>query len=257
MHAPLELPGFQQFQSAFAARLRDPQRAPLPVGAPERRMRAYEELVFNNLMSFLDPCFPVARSLLGATAWCDLGHRFLADHRCRSPLFRDIPGEFLGWVAERLDGWFPDRPFLGELMHYEWLELTLEVAADSPAEAIDPAGDLLSGEPAWNPLTRIAGYRFPVHRIGPDFQPVEPESIPCCYLLYRDAEARVRFVQLTPVSARMAELLGQGGLSGRAVCEQVAAEIGLPADEALLHNGLAQLEAFRAIGVVQGTRIGE
>jgi hypothetical protein len=52
---------FQDFQMAFAARLRDPRANPRPAGVPPRRMRAYEELLYNNIESFVGACFPISK----------------------------------------------------------------------------------------------------------------------------------------------------------------------------------------------------
>ena len=47
------LPAFQQYQYAFTAHIRDPRRNPRPAGVPARRMRVYNQLLYNNLESFL------------------------------------------------------------------------------------------------------------------------------------------------------------------------------------------------------------
>ena len=54
---------FQAFQQAFARHLRDPRHAPRPAGVPARRMAVYTELLFNNICSFVDTCFPVCRAI--------------------------------------------------------------------------------------------------------------------------------------------------------------------------------------------------
>ncbi len=83
---PSEPMSFTEYQSAFAARIRDPRAAPRPPGAPDRRMRVYEELLYNNLEGFLLAGYPIARQLLGARAWKQTVRRFFAEHRCHSPL---------------------------------------------------------------------------------------------------------------------------------------------------------------------------
>lgn len=245
----------QDFQSAFATRLRNPISAELPEGVPSRRMRAYEELVFNNLMGFLNPCFPVAKSIIGEARWQQMGRRFFIEHQCQSPLFRDIPGEFLGWLQSNAGELVAAYPFLTELMHYEWLELAVEIAPDAPLDQINPSGDLLNQEPVWNPAARTSCYSYPVHCIGPDLQPAEPDPTPSCFLLVRQPQGRIEFTQLTPISARLAEWLEQGGRTGVEVLEGLAAELGLAVDQGWLEAGTAQLEGFRASGAVLGTSL--
>ena len=90
---------FQAFQAAFAARLRDPRAAPRPAGVPARRMRVYQEMLFNNICGFLDRCFPVARQLLGEPRWRRLQRRFYRDWPLHTPWFHEIPREFVGFLA--------------------------------------------------------------------------------------------------------------------------------------------------------------
>ena len=255
---PPEPMPFSDYQAAFAARIRDPGGAPLPPGAPARRMRVYQELLFNNLEGFLLACYPVSRELLGARAWKRTLRRFFQEHRCHSPLFRDIPRAFLDWMREHGQALFPAWPFLGELLHYEWLELAVSIAPDAvEAAAVDPAGDLLAGRPALAPGTRLACYRYPVHRIGRRHKPAAPDPQAHCYLLYRDAEDTVRFIHLNPLSARLLELLrgeGEGRQpTGREALVRLAGETGGDADERFIHFGGELLRDLREQGALLGT----
>ncbi len=246
---------FRSFQAGFAARIRDPQGAPLPAQVPERRMRAYEELVFNNIEGFLLSCYPITRKLLDDTKWHEIVRRFVIEHRCASPLFREIPKEFLDWLDGKFEELFPSMPFLQEFMHYEWLELAVTVISDEvDCKQIDAAGDCLDGVPLLNPAAQLACYHFPVHQIGPDFQPQQRDEQISCYLLYRDVADQVQFIQLNPVTARLLELLQQQEISGREALLQIAHEINSPEPEALIAAGGEQIEQLRQAGVILGTR---
>lgn len=224
---------FTDYQATFAARIRDPQGAPRPAGVPEKRMRVYEALLFNNLENFLLACYPVTRQILGARTWRQTLRRFFSTHRCHSPLFRDIPKAFLDWMQQRGAALFPKRPFLAEFMHYEWLELAVSVSPEEadPA-AIDADGDLLLGRPALHPSARLACYRYPVHRIGPAWQPDSAQAaMPRhCYLLFRaqgdelDGPDDVRFILLNPLAARLLQRLLEQPLGGRQALTHLFAE---------------------------------
>ncbi len=250
-----ESAGFQQFQASFAARIRDPQRAPLPPQVPERRMRAYEELVFNNIQGFLLACFPISRKLIDDTQWERTVRRFVSEYRCLSPLFRDIPKEFLDWLGDKFDELLPGLPFLQEFMHYEWLELAVTITPDEvDPRQVDVDGDYLSAQPLLNPSAQLACYNYPVHLIGPGFQPQQPDGQIHCYLLYRDDEDRVQFILLNPVTARLVELLQQQEISGRDALLQIAADINHDAPAVLVEMGRTQLQKLHEAGVLLGTR---
>lgn len=244
---------FTEYQAAFAARLRDPKNARLPPGASARRMRAYEELLFNNLEGFLNAAYPVTLQLLGKRAWKNTVRRFFVAHRCHSPLFRDIPKAFLDWMNDAAEALFPELPFLAEFMHYEWLELAVSIAPEEVDPArIDPEGDLLAGRPALDPSARLACYRYPVHRIGPDFKPTEPSEAFNCYLLFRDATDTVRFIALNPLSARLLAMIRDHQPSGREALAHLAGQTAPEHYETYIAAGGALLADLRTQGALIG-----
>lgn len=199
---------FQAVQYGFAAYIRDPVHHPVPTGVATERMAMYRELFFNNIENFLATGFPVLKSLLEPGQWLALVQGFFARHRNHTPLFVGIPEEFLDYLARERSPSPQDPPFLLELAHYEWVELVLEVAEHEPP-ALDPA--LLQ-----NPGSRIVRlselawpliYRFPVHKLGPHYQPAEPPPDPTCLLVYRNREDRIKFLEVNPVTYRLLERL--------------------------------------------------
>jgi hypothetical protein len=248
-------PGFIQQQYAFAAHIRAPDSMAAPPGIEDRRMAIYRELFYNNIESFLCNSFPVLRELTQDDAWHALVRDFYATHRCHSPLFLEIPHEFLGYL-ERERGEQPeDPPFLRELAHYEWVELALSVADTPPPGGVDAHGDLLARLPIPSPLAWPLSYRYPVHRISPDFQPHEPGEQPTYLLVYRGGDDEVSFLELNPVSARLFALLQEGAVgSGRETLERIAQELNHPEPGAVIDGGRAILEEWRKRDIVLGTR---
>ncbi|MEW6165480.1 MAG: putative DNA-binding domain-containing protein [Pseudomonadota bacterium] len=239
---------FQEFQLDFGRHLRDPRAAARPAGVPRRRMAIYHELLFNNLTGFLDACYPVTRSVLGEARWRRLDRAFFREARCRTPYFREIPREFLEWLAASE---IKLPPWLRELAHYEWVELALDVM-EAHAPDHDPAGDLLAGVPVPAPALLNLAYAWPVHRIGPTWRPRKPRLTHL--LVYRDADDAVRFIELNPVAARLVALLQEGARTGRDACLDVAREIGHADAEAILWHGAVLLEELRTAGAMLGSR---
>lgn len=260
---------FQQLQYAFTAHLRDPEAAPGPAGIEERRLRIYRELFYNNVEGFLANAFPVIRQLLADADWHRLVRAFYAGHQCRDPLFNGIAEEFVRYLQEERGAPPGDPPFLPELAHYEWVELALSIAEDEPSpvlgaadaasrlgegEQTDPNGDLLAAPPCVSPLAWTLGYDYPVHRIGPQFQPTEPGSEATWLVVYRNRQDEVRFLEINAVTARLLALAAeQPRASGRELIATIAAELGVAA-ETLITPGLAMLQGLRERDVIVGTR---
>lgn len=250
-----ETPAFQRKQLAFAAHIRDPEGCPPPTGVEDRRMAVYRELFFNNLNSLLGKTFPVLRSILGDRKWRALVRDFMVQHRAQTPYFLEIPRELVGFLAGRPAD--TAVPFLAELAHYEWAELALSVSAeyDDPAH-VDPQGDLVAGVPAKSALAWPFAYRYPVHRLSKDFQPVEPGAQPTCLVIYRKADDEIAFLELSAVTAALLDRIGDnaGSRTGRELLLALAEDIGYGDPDALVEHGRKAMEELRAAGILLGAR---
>lgn len=244
---------FQQRQLALAHYLRAPEGVPAPPQLESRRLKIYSELLYNNLEGFIASGFPVLRSLYGERDWHALIGDFFARHRCHTPYFLKISEEFLAYLDEERGAQAGDPPFLAELAHYEWVELALSVSDEVLEGEVDADGDLLDGVPLLSPQAWPLAYRYPVHRLGPDFQATEPPEAPTFLCVYRDAEDQVKFMAVNPLTARLLELIqDKRGLSGRAVLRQVAGEMGLAFDQSLELAGHRTLQGLRERGILAG-----
>lgn len=242
--------GFQTFQRAFGRHLRDPKHTPRPAGVPARRMAIYNELLFNNLCGFLDPCFPVCRALLGERRWRRLCRTFYRDWPSHTPWFREIPREFArylaaGEVAQRLPAW------LAELAHYEWAELAVDIM-DCPMPAHDPAGDLMQAPIVLNPALLNLAYDWPVHRIGPGYRP--RKAVATHLVVYRDGDDQVQFTEINPVTSHLLARLAEQPQTGTAACRAIAEALRHPSPERLLAHGAALLDDLRRQGIILGVK---
>ena len=243
-------------QDAFSAHIRDPERHPPPPGIDPARMKIYRELFFNNISRLLAGNFPVIRRIRGE-AWPAMVRDFYRDHACRTPLFPEIPREFLRWI-ESGSG---HEPWLAELAHYEWIELALQISQvrlddidhDRLDASSDPASALLEGRPLLSPLAWPLAYTWPVQRIGPGFLPEAPPAAPTLLLLHRGDDGRVHFHLPSPLAWRLLQRLDEAPqLSGHAQLQALAAEAGTSADAAFLQQGVDMLLRWHHEGIVPG-----
>ncbi|MDO8861200.1 putative DNA-binding domain-containing protein [Haliea sp. E1-2-M8] len=235
-------------QLALAGYLRNPGSVPPPAGIEPRRLKIYQDLIYNNIEGFISNGFPVLRSLYSDRDWHILVRQFIDGHRCRTPYFLEISQEFLRFLLERHQPGPEDPPFIAELAHYEWVELALSVA-DGDLPPGSEEGDPLRVVVRLSPLAWVLAYRFPVHRIGADFRPPEPGE-PVYLVVYRDREDVVRFMALNAASARLLELARDNETgTGADLLQQLAAELGMDR-EAVLGFGGAQLADFASRAVI-------
>jgi uncharacterized protein len=251
---PAEQP-FMEIQRAIAAHIRDPLGRPCPAHVEERRMAIYRDLVFNNVASLLAANFPVTRQILDDDHWADLIRGFFVHHRCTTPLFHELAQEFLAYLQDDRAGDPQDPAFLLELAHYEWVEMALDIAEDTPLPApTDPNGELLAGCPAVSPLAWSLCYRFPVHCIGPGHLPEVPPVEPTRLVVYRNRQGQVEFMEVNVVTQRLLELLQEDrATTGLAALTRIAAELCHPRPDQVIAAGRQLLADLRGREVVLGT----
>lgn len=218
-------------------------------------MAIYRDLFFNNLSSLLSQGFPVLYSCLGETRWRRLVRAFMAEHRAHTPLFPQLGRELVDFLADRRTDSPDDPPFMLELAHYEWVEAALLFSDDETGPALaDPNGNLLSGRPLVSPLAWNLSYRFPVHEIGPGFQPESPGSEPTHLVVYRNRQDAVEFLKINAVTQRLLQLLKERqDRTGQQVLEQIAQELRHPSPDQVIQFGASLLEDLRSRQVILGT----
>ena len=249
------LPGYRATQFDFAAYIRHPDRNVPPAGVPLRRMNVYANLVYENIENFLAGTFRVARRILSDAQWDAMVRDFIHRHVSGSPYFRQIPEEFLAYLETERD--VPgDPPFLLELCHFEWVAFALNLSdaelfgmpsGESSEEGAE-ATSVLDLPLALSPVAMPLRYRFPVHRIGSDFQPATPPEEATWLIGYRDETERVRIMSSNEVTVRLLQILGDAP-SARHALKQVAAELGRDA-ERIIEFGADILQRLTTLGIV-------
>ena len=243
---------FKQTQRAFVGAIRDPQNQVTPADVEERRMTVYRELIYNNIEDFLANTFPVLKEILGEEAWHKLVREYLIEHRATTPLFMQMPKEFLVYLQQEREQSENDYPFMLELAHYEWTELELAVSDEKiSTQGIDPNGDLLTGRVSISPLCKILGYQYPVHRIGVTHIPNEPE--PSFLIIFRDRKDNVEFIELNQVTASLLNRIKNGPQTTREILLSIAGELNHPDPDKIVEFGIALLEDLHKRGVILGT----
>ena len=189
----------RQFQIVYGRYLRNPNKTALPESIPPRRSEIYESLLFNNICGFINNCFPVSRSLFEPAKWNRISRSFFEEWRCTTPIFSQIPYEFVRYISERPIG-ETLVPWLSELLHYEWVEL--EVDLD---EAVFDKAALESKGLNINPTAKLLAYQWPVHKIASDYQPDEMQQV--CLVVYRDVDAKVRFTEVNATTLMLLQAI--------------------------------------------------
>lgn len=246
---------FKALQKQFAGHIRNPE-VPIIPGIEDRRMKIYRDLFFNNVEGFTSTAFPVAKSLMGEVWWQQAVKDFLKDYRCESPYFNTISSEFLTYISEIRTPQDSEPAYLRELMHYEWVELALDISEGNPLlERQGLSEDLMNGHPVLSSVAWSLSYEYPVHQIGKAYQPTEKPEQPTWLMVYRNADEEVQFMELNAITAHLIHLLTQDDtLSGQDAILLLAEQLNYEEPAQLIPAGQQILEQFYSAGILLGAR---
>lgn len=249
-------PDFVQQQYRFAAHIRDPEQNPCPNDIEARRMKIYCELFYNNIEGFIASTYPVLRSIMPDEKWHAMIRDYFARHRSYTPLFPEMPREFLKYLEHERVPDPEDPPFMQELAHYEWVELALSILDEKIDQyKVNIHGDVLTGVPVVSPLSWLLNYRFPVHKISVEFQPLTSEEA-THLIVYRDNSDKIHFIEANLVTARLMQLMIDNECeNGQTLLAQIAVELNHPQPDIVIDGGGEIMNDLRCRGVLLGTRI--
>ncbi|MCI3879340.1 DNA-binding domain-containing protein [Acinetobacter higginsii] len=197
---------FHTTQRQFCDWIRDPELE-LPQNFSAHRMQVYRDLLFNNVCSFINLVFPVARSILPEQQWQQLLAEFFQKSQCQSPLYNDISLQFREYLTEQQHPILQQYPWLAELLQYEWLELYLDtVEIESPT---------LTKDKNWQLITQvwILAYQYPVYNWTTTTRLEQVEHAPSAIMVWRDDLDQVCVEPLSPLFAMLLEQLNQAKLT--------------------------------------------
>jgi uncharacterized protein len=243
-----ELPSFQAYQQQFTAYIRNPRLNKPPKGAAIKGMRVYAEIVMNNIEASVAACFPVCKQVLGKRAWLALVRQFFSTHASNTPIFREIPEQFLNFLNT-----LPSLPpYLTALAHYEWVELSVAMSQASPKQVVDIHAHFLLDYPVLNPTALCLRYHYPVHMISPKFKPSQALDSPVHLLVFRNLEHEVKFVEINAMTAALFETLALNQYTGQAALIALAHQMGYADHTPILNFGAQLLEDLQAQGAILG-----
>ncbi|MFK7730396.1 MAG: DUF2063 domain-containing protein [Pseudomonadales bacterium] len=251
----LSLAQTHSLQTQLTDHIRDPGANAPPPGIEDRRLKIYRDLFYNNIEGFMRRGFPVTRSLFSDNEWHTLIRGFMQDFACSTPYFPEVTHELVTYLQSDRVPQANEPPFLTELVHYEWVEIALDLAdIDLASITHERSGDLLSGRPLVSPLVLCLAYQYPVHEIGPGFEPDAPPEEATFLIVYRNRDDQVKFMHSNQVTLRMLALIAENdAATGREVLLKLATEMQHNDPQQLVASGQITLDKLRRLDIILGT----
>ena len=222
---------FQRYQLEFTAHIRNPSAHKEPAGVAPGRMAVYCEAVFNNIFESVSVCFPVCQTVLTKKAWRALIRSFMMNHQTETPIFREIPPQFLRYLNTQKIV----PTYLKQLAHYEWVELAVG-ALDTKPVSLSENADLLNEKPILASAHMLLEYDYAVHKISARHKPKTSEKT--YFLVFRNSDFKVRFIELNPVTFQLLKLIDENNMTGKQALMRLAEDLQHPDTNAVIQFGL-------------------
>jgi hypothetical protein len=186
-------------------------------------------------------------SVRGVRAWKKLVREFFAQHQATTPIFREIPQQFLQFLKTTKN--LPD--YLEQLAHYEWIELAV-ASQQTEAKKLSKTMDLLHEKPVLAPAHMLLEYDFAVHKISKKHLPKSTESTHL--LVFRNAENVVKFIELNPMTFELLRLINENSMTGEQALVRLAEAINHPDIDAMIQFGVGILADLARQGAIIGSQ---
>ena len=132
-------------------------------GTTPGRLHHYRRLVYNVVRNTMDSAFPISVAALGEEIWDKLVQDFFSHGIPQTPQIWKLPFEFYQYHASRDTGQGMGKPYLDDLLYFEWIEIEVHTMPDRPYPAFKKQGNIFMDRLAFNPEYELIRLDYPVH----------------------------------------------------------------------------------------------
>jgi len=168
-------------------------------GVTPGRVHHYRRLVYNVVRNTMDSAFPITLAALGEERWDLLVQDFFSKGIPQTPQIWKLPFEFYQFHANQETGSGIRKPYLDDLLYFEWIEIEVHTMPDRPYPDYVQHGNIFMDRLAFNPEYEIIRLEYPVHMYSAE----EASKLKGDYyaLIFRSPETGyVQFLNLSPLN---------------------------------------------------------
>ncbi len=169
-------------------------------GITEGRVHHYRRLVYNVVKNTMDQAYPISVASMDEEEWDKLVNDFFSKHQTSSTQIWKLPYEFYQYHFSNSTAEKIGKPWLNDLLYFEWTEIEIHTMPDREVEAYVIEGDPLKDRILLNPEYELLQLSYPVHLHA--VQDVEANKGRYYVLVYREPETgNVKFLDLSVLHA--------------------------------------------------------
>ena len=202
-------------------------------------LKQYRRLFRNNINNTLVQAFPIANEILSENQWEELVDTFFSSKDIKDGRLWLMPRNFYEFVVENDYARKFDKPWLNDLLLFEWIEIEVHTMDDVDKEPFLKEGNLMTDVIEINPEFRLIQLEYPVHLYAADIASQKKGN--WFLLTYRDPKTFfVRFSNLHPLAVVIFEKIRLEEKS----LKQIFAEIEHSGDQLLTKTQKEEIITF-------------
>jgi len=241
-----------EIQRKFTQYCRTGQLKSIP-GADSQRIEQYRRLTWNIIDGTLQGSYPLTHDILSEKEWEDLVQDFFSTWDLHNPEIWRMPKQLYEFVLSLNYAQKLMKPYLNDLLLFEWLEVEVFMMADRPAPINKKQGDIWKDQIVLNPEHFLTKFDYPVFRSAA----ADLEAQKGTYFLvsFRHPETlEASFMEVSAFYMRALEVLSEVCVSGSDLLEHIASEFGLQLTDQLKQGFEEFLNSLRKAGMILGYR---
>jgi hypothetical protein len=204
-------------------------------GAKQDRLHHYRRLTYNILKESLSTAYPIAKNTLDDSEWKEMIDSYFEEHKMQSPQVWKMPEEFYYYCVNKDYQEKFGRPYLNELLFFEWVEIDLHTQEDELIPLHKEEGDLLEDKLVVTPEYHLLSFEYPVHKMkGNDL--IENKGS-YFVLMYRKADTgAVNFINISSFFALLLQNMIDNGTNLKDSIYKTAENFGVEGEKAVQHS---------------------
>jgi hypothetical protein len=190
-------------------------------GLTEGRIHHYRRLIYGVIDDSLRSAYPLTENVLTEEEWDFLVDKFIAEHKCQSPVIWQMPFEFYEFINANDFQVKKKYPHLIDLIFFEWKEIEIYMMEDLN-ENIDNLLSDFNDESSViiNKEYDLVQLTYPVHLKSADKITIN-DSGNYFVLIFRSND-KVWFYNITPTLVRLIQKLADNQKSIMTIINEVA-----------------------------------
>lgn len=225
---------------------------PEVIPARKERLHHYRRLVYNIIWDTLKTAYPLTFKALEREAWDSLINDFFINHPASDPQVWKMPKELLAYVDKSDYSKKLNKPYLSELLEFEWMEIELYSKANEQIPKHSKTSDIFYSVPVLNPYLVTREYQYPVYKFVGD----ELTSHKGQYhvLIFRsEQDYKVHFIELNPFTYLLLLVMEEHkGLTLEKHLTEACKLMGIEANASIVEASLKFFTKLLSKGVILG-----